>query len=270
MEEKKLRPKAVIDNQQYKDRFQFVLSINDHIICQRYFKVNGFNPDSLESEELKDAIDEAVDLIKADLVSKSRVYLWYVGDRFIKMTGFDDKDPTVGWFDPTPFEDPNKEDPYLEKTRPSDGEFMFRFTFLVDEKVRYEHQWDGNVYPKYVRNKVDLTNSDSQWRGKDPSTLGFDATVNRAMTAGKVDLTYHIIKKLCDILSNPINEKGEAIAREYTKSDDYGDKTYYYSVKDRQFVNSWRTALSEKTRRHMAYATNYISDKLYDKLERHA
>ena len=35
----------VVDNEAYKERFQFLLWVNDNIICQRYFKINGFNND---------------------------------------------------------------------------------------------------------------------------------------------------------------------------------------------------------------------------------
>lgn len=84
------------------ERFQFVLSVNDNIICQRYFKINGFNEDSLNSLELKETVDEITTgiissiplqgmdkcltgmdkgLINSDLVSKSRVYLWYTNNK---------------------------------------------------------------------------------------------------------------------------------------------------------------------------------------------
>ena len=50
MEEKEIKKEQrTIDNASYKERFQFMLSINDNIICQRYFRINGFNAESLES-----------------------------------------------------------------------------------------------------------------------------------------------------------------------------------------------------------------------------
>ena len=34
-------------------RFEFILYINNHIICQRFFNIRDFNEDSLNSFELK-------------------------------------------------------------------------------------------------------------------------------------------------------------------------------------------------------------------------
>ena len=39
--------------------FEFILKINGNIICQRYFPINNFNPDVLDSMELKELIAEA-------------------------------------------------------------------------------------------------------------------------------------------------------------------------------------------------------------------
>lgn len=257
MFDKEKKPIKVLDNTQYKDRFQFVLSINEHIICQRYFKVNGFNPISLESEELKDALDDAVDMIKQDLVSKSRIYLWYTADRMIKLTGFKNDGTPERWFNAID----DNEDPYLEKERPQDGEFVFRFTFLVDDKPLYIYEWDANVYPKYVRNSVDLTNSDAQYRDRDPSTLHFSVAIVRHLTKGRSDLTYLIIKKLCDVMSNPLDKEEE---KEWTKYTDYGDTVYSYSAKNRALVNEWRKVTEDKTRQYMAYVNNYMSDKQFE------
>jgi hypothetical protein len=38
--------------------FEFVLRINDHIICQRYFNIKNYNDDGRESLEIKEMMDE--------------------------------------------------------------------------------------------------------------------------------------------------------------------------------------------------------------------
>jgi len=38
--------------------FEFILRINDHIICQRYFNVKNYNNDCRESFEIKEMIDD--------------------------------------------------------------------------------------------------------------------------------------------------------------------------------------------------------------------
>ena len=78
----------VVDNEAYKERFQFLLWVNDNIICQRYFKINGFNNDSLRSLEFKETMDNVTKMIKDDLLSKSRIFMWYTREEPIKMSGF--------------------------------------------------------------------------------------------------------------------------------------------------------------------------------------
>jgi len=78
----------VVDNEAYKERFQFLLWVNDNIICQRYFKINGYNNDSIRSLQFKETMDNVVTMIKEDLISKSRIFMWYTRDEPIKMKGF--------------------------------------------------------------------------------------------------------------------------------------------------------------------------------------
>ena len=67
-------------------RFEFVLYINDHIICQRYFNIRDYNEDSVKSLEMKDLMDNIVGMNNGDfgslgiipryLKNKSVDYLW--------------------------------------------------------------------------------------------------------------------------------------------------------------------------------------------------
>jgi len=68
------------------ERFEFVLYINDHIICQRYFNIRDYNEDSIMSLELKELMDNIVGMSNGDwgelgiiprqLKKKSVDYLW--------------------------------------------------------------------------------------------------------------------------------------------------------------------------------------------------
>lgn len=262
------------ENANYKERFQFILQINDNIICQRYFKINGISNDALESEEFKYVMDEVVEMIQNDLTSKSRVYDWYTSNEPLKLTGFvshiedynnedvykitrttNGKDEDVVLsngeiLNKTYFKyDDDIEDVYSDSERPADGEFVFKFSFLVDEKPMYERIWDANQYHKYVRNGVDLSNSDLSYRDKDPLSLYFNVAIIRRMTCDKVDLVYHIIKKICNALSTNNEENA---TYDYTKKGKYGDKTYYYSTYNRGYVNAWREATMKKTNEYMS------------------
>lgn len=262
MEEKTVKK---VDNSSFKERFQFTFSINDNVICQRYFRINNFDYASIESLELKETMDECVDMIQKDLESKSRIYMWYTNDDPIKMTGFAKMDELTqddvmrltngrqgeevlsngDVVNKTYFYDYKTSaviNEYIDK-KPSDGEFVFKFAFLMDDKKLYERAWDANVYPKYVRNSVDLSNSDAIYRYKEPSSLPFSLAIVRHMTYGNPDLLYHIIKLICSKLSTSYSSEYE-----YTKKDtSYGDKIYYYSTYDKDYVNGWRKSVQSKT-----------------------
>ena len=58
-----------------KERFEFELTINGNIICQRYFKINNFNERSVYSTEFLDAIRGCASLIQESLRRKKRLTL---------------------------------------------------------------------------------------------------------------------------------------------------------------------------------------------------
>ena len=227
LSEERTQRKAV-DNSNYRERFQFVVQVNDNIICQRYFKINRFNPECLTSKELFDVLDGyrgigqekieyfghsnnvdgdkyqcgIVQLIQRDLESKSRIYTHATAECRTKMTGFNGGETTFVEWEPKPWDDTEFVKPW---------EVTFKFTFLVDDRVIYERIWDGSQYPKYVRNSVDLTNSRSQY------------PLVQLMNSGKQDLVVEIIKRICAVASN--SEDGEV--RQYTKSVRYTNDSQF-------------------------------------------
>lgn len=255
-----------VDNSNYLERFQFQLKVNDNIICQRYFKINHFNSDSLTSRELFETLggyrgprqerieyfgdsDDncgVVQLIKRDLESKSRVYTWCMNDNTVKMTGFakDEYGNSVNedsyvTYKPKDFDETEFVKPW---------EVTFKFIFMVDDRVIYEEIWDGSHYPKYVRNSVDIINAKSNY------------PMVQLMNLGKDDLVVEIIKRICAVCSN---DEGET--KQYTKSERYtndsafidstvasgnnnvrDDRKYTYSVYNREYVNSWRVYCGKK------------------------
>lgn len=272
-------------NSSYIERFQFILQINENIICQRYFRIHGVTNAALESEEFKSVMDEVVGMIQQDLVSKSRIYDWYTSNLPIKLTGFvkdgtglsdlDYKSVIMGDKD-TVCEFENGEtlektfmsypegmtDSYQDLNRPADGEFVFKFSFLDNNHVKYERIWDGNVYHKFVRNGVDLSNSDYLYRDKDPLSLYFNIAIIRYMTIDKTDLNYHIIKRICNVLSN----SGEDGEYEYTNVGQYGNKKYEYSTRNTAAIRSWEKAVKKKTDEY--FSTLFPSKKKIEYIEK--
>lgn len=287
MEEKVVKK---VDNSSYREKFQFLLSINENVICQRYFRINNFDFASIESVELKETMDECVRMIQNDLTEKSRVYMWYTNDDPIKLTGFtnDEKlDDSDVRFLTNGVEEEGilSNGRHVKKTyfdyasvasaatdytdeKPADGEYVFKFTFMMDDKPLYERVWDANVYPKYVRNGVDLSNSNAIYKDKDPSTLSFSLAIIYHMTAGKSDLVFQIIKTICDNLSTTYSDEYEYTKRdEYTNSSDGKKKSYLCSTYNKDFINGWRNAVHRKTNDYLNHI--YPSQGQIDYIERY-
>lgn len=205
----------------YKERFEFVLTTGGNIICQRYFRINNFNPKSLKSYELTSAIRHCAAVIDNDLKDKTAIYLerfapktfnsiaelekylsneknwdnfilgegivirgnkkndyFYAGNgKYKEFDGkFDDGEIT-------------ENDPELNKT-------VYKFTFKVDGEECCTVQWDG-YYPKFVRDKIDLSNKRGKFDEEDIDRLSFEQYLLYKMVEGKSDLVYGLIKSIC-------------------------------------------------------------------------
>lgn len=70
------------------ERFEFVLHINNKIICQRFFNIRNYNENALKSSDMKDLMDTltgmdldgigSMGLIPAHLKNKSVDYMWEI------------------------------------------------------------------------------------------------------------------------------------------------------------------------------------------------
>jgi len=123
------------------ERFEFILYINDHIICQRFFKIRDYNEDSIKSYEMKELMDNicgmnngkygSLGIIPEYLQKKSREYLWS-----------------------------NYNPYYIQKDEVSkdifDKEDNFQFEIKVDKVSVGKSQFSGNFFPPKVRYAVDV------------------------------------------------------------------------------------------------------------------
>lgn len=324
MEDKKLKKEnKFVDNVAYKSKFQFLIWVNDNVICQRYFKINGFNEESIYTEEFTNCMNGIVQSIQEDLESKSRIFMWYTNLKEpLKLTGFatDNEVEKYGSDFLTllvnsdvrgDIEAPDGEifhkeyvefnegvaNDYGEVERPAEGEYIFKFSFLIDDITVFEKIWDGNVYPKFVRNGVDLTNSYMSYDNKEVSALSFGAAIVRYMQSGKINLISDFIRRICDTLSNTFSDKYVYTKKMdiYRNNDDineqnreaaiayYGgviqpvvtghmdikkeDKKYNYLSAYEDYKQSWRKAVSKKTQEY--YATMYPSPRQIEYIEKH-
>jgi hypothetical protein len=116
-------------------KFEFVLYINNHIICQRYFAVKNYNKDVKYSMDLKWCIDECVQIIQSDLMGKSLDYLYKQYNPHQAQTQVE--------------VDANKRDV-------SEKEDVFDFEIKVDDRAVIKSRFSGNLYPQRVRYSVDV------------------------------------------------------------------------------------------------------------------
>lgn len=122
-------------------RYQFVLYINDNIICQRYFNIFDFNEESLNSIELKELMESiagmnngehgSLGIIPRFLQKKSLTYLW------------DNYNPY------STQQDDNNKSIFERKDN-------FQFEIKVDEKSIVKTEFSGNYFPPKIRYAVDV------------------------------------------------------------------------------------------------------------------
>ena len=212
----------------YKEPYEFRLLIDDNIICQRYFKINNFNPNSLSSLELIDVIRECANMIDEDLKSKTRIYLWHMApvvfqnetemrqwfanpENHSKVRCFEnivlrDKDNTEYTWD--------GEKLILCDKKICDGTFTtplsdkdtltYEFAFYVNEKKVASTIFDG-VYPHYIRRNIDLSNTRGKFEEDDLSRLSFESYILNRLVYDKQDLIKKIVKEICYVCSVPEN-----------------------------------------------------------------
>ena len=208
----------------YKERFEFVLTVGDNIICQRYFRINNFNPTCLKSYELVRAVRSGAAVIDNDIKDKTNTYLSIFAPKI-----FDTKEQMEKYFsnpqncskmqlgEGIVIKDCDKADYYWTDEGPKqltykfdDGELTggitedkiatYKFTFKIDGKDVCTVQWDG-IYPKFVRERIDLSNKRGKFIGEDITRLNFEQYLLYKMVQDKEDLVYGIIKNICTACS---------------------------------------------------------------------
>lgn len=210
----------------YKEPYEFRLLIGDSIICQRYFRMNNFNPVSLNSVELTDTIRMCANMINEDLKSKSRVYTWHMTPLI-----FNDEDEMRSWFEnPVNLKNLRQYENIVlrdEKSREftwngeeliecekkiDDGTFTstltdkdrltYEFAFYVNDKKIASTIFDG-VYPYFIRRNIDLSNTRGKFEGEDISRLGFESYILNCLVQDRPDLIKKIVREICTTCSVP-------------------------------------------------------------------
>ena len=236
----------------FKERFEFRLTVGDDIICQRYFRIGNFNPISLKSNELMDTIRGCAKMIDNDLKSKSLIYLEIFAPRIFKtMDEFekyieseknrdslirgegvvirDEKDHDFAWngvdklvpltfkFEDGEFSEPLTDDDYV----------TYKFAFLDYGREVCSTTWVG-VYPRFVRNSIDLSNKRGRLDADEIYRVGFEQYILYKLVEGRSDLVWKLVKEICYTCSDS-DDSAYTISEEYR--DEASGKTLVYNNK---------------------------------------
>lgn len=236
----------------FKERFEFRLTVGEDIICQRYFRIGNFNPISLKSNELMDTIRGCADTIDRDLKSKSLIYLEIFTPRiFNTMEEFEKyieseknrnslvrgegvviksvKDHDFAWngvdglvsldfkFEDGEFSEPLTDEDYV----------TYKFAFLDYGREVCSATWVG-VYPRFVRNSIDLSNKRGKLDPEDIYRVGFEQYILYKLVEGRSDLVWKLVKDICYTCSDS-DDSSYTVINEY--KDETTGKTYVYNNK---------------------------------------
>lgn len=225
-----------------KGRFEFVLSVNDYIICQRNFEIENFQEKSLYSVHLTDAVWDCVKMIDKDLKEKTDIYnsitapqvfqneqemnAWVAKPTFkIDVPSFvvlRDSERVYVWTGEKmrEYSKPFNTSDYVGE--PSDTPCVLKFAFLDNGEEIRSVQWDGNNYPRFVRTNIDILNRDNKYEAEGVYAP-YEAFIVNQFNKDRRDLTPAIKRRLSYACS------GETVR--YFSRLHYGEKDYDTNLK---------------------------------------
>jgi hypothetical protein len=112
-------------------KMEFLLTLNDNIVVQRFFNVKGFNPKAKNSMDLYEYIIGFKEELQDYLKMKTLVYM------------MDNKDAI-------------EHDPSIMDTSYTDGPELFNIFIKLGEQTICHRIFDGKFYPPKVRYTVDV------------------------------------------------------------------------------------------------------------------
>ncbi len=137
-------------------RFEFLLKINNNIICQRYFSVEKYNNDTLTPTQMKE-LNQAIKSIDFkelmdSLAGMNNGTIGYCGviPKFLK-----DKSVDYLWDRYDPYSEVRKEEDTSEKNI-FKNEDVFTFEIKVNKNVVGKSTFSGNWFPTMVRYQVNI------------------------------------------------------------------------------------------------------------------
>ena len=112
-------------------KMEFLLTLNDNIVVQRFFNVRGYNPRAKNSMDLYEFIKSLKEDLQYYLKMKTVVYM------------MDNMDAIMA-------------DPTIMDTSFTDGPEVFNIFVKVGEQTLCHRTFDGKLFPPKVRYTVDV------------------------------------------------------------------------------------------------------------------
>lgn len=112
-------------------KLEFLLTLNDNIVVQRFFNVKGFNPKAKNSIELYEFLKDVSDTLKYDMKMKTVVYM------------LDNKEAIM-------------HDSSVMETSFTEGPENFNMYIKLGEQTICHRIFDGKMFPPKVRYTVDV------------------------------------------------------------------------------------------------------------------
>jgi len=112
-------------------KMEFLLTLNDNIIVQRYYNVKGYNEDVKNSLDLYYVVSEIEGKIHRGLKMNTVSYM--LENQYQIMS-----------------------DPNIMETSMTDDDEYFNIFIKVNDTTIFHKSWDGKIYPPKVRYTVDV------------------------------------------------------------------------------------------------------------------
>lgn len=119
------------DQMQDTTKMEFLMTLNDNIIVQRFYNVKGYNPKARRSLEVAAILKEVAELVENNLKIKSLIYM------------VDNQDQIIT-------------DPEILETSNTEGPEYFNLYVRIGEETICHRIVDAKLYPPKVRYTVDI------------------------------------------------------------------------------------------------------------------
>jgi hypothetical protein len=112
-------------------KMEFLITLNNNIIIQRYFNVSNYNPSARMSVDLYEEVKDISNRLQYYLKQKTLVYM------------MDNYDQIA-------------DDPEVLNTDNTDGSEHFNLYLKIGNETICHRQWDAKIYPPKVRYTMDI------------------------------------------------------------------------------------------------------------------